>query len=57
MHAVRNTYLRRQMQPMQMTVKQIINAEAAIITMAVNTAKQQRYFLHTAYCTLITALL
>jgi len=34
------------MQPMQMTVKQIIKADAAMITMAVNTAKQQRYFLH-----------
>ena len=39
-HTVKFTYLRRQRQPMQMTVAHIIKAAAAIITMTTNTTKQ-----------------
>ena len=38
--AVKFTYLRRQRQPMQMTVKQIIKAAAAIITITTNTTNK-----------------
>ena len=42
-HAVKSTYLRRQRQPMQMTVMQIIKAAPAITTMTTKTAMKQQH--------------